>query len=130
MERTADRQVVKLSNDYNNSITEYEQRISTLCNEIESLKGSLAEALASANETEKDVEKLTVVNSRFTVGLIIGPVFSYDKTFISGINTEILLEYRILRNFHIGTKLGLTALPTEIRPFEFNLGIVFGYSLY
>ena len=130
LERTADIQVVNLTNDYVNSMNDYETKISELGNKIEYLEKSLSEALESAEKTEKDVDKLTSINSRFTMFLNIGPIFGYDRTFVSGVNTEIIFDYRIFRNLHIGGNVFLNALSAETRSLEFGFGLVLGYSLY
>ena len=130
LERNADLQAFEVSKKYDDSINSYEKQISELYTEINSLKLTLDQALKDADKTEKDINKLTKTNTRFTISLNVGPIFSYDTVFITGVNTGIILDYRILRNFHIGGNIFLNSFSTSHRPFELGFGLVFGYSLY
>lgn len=130
LERNADLQAVEVSKKYEDSINSYENEISKLYDKISSLETSLDEACAAAKRTEKDVNKMTAINTRCTIGLNVGPVFSFDSGFVTGVNTGIIFDYRILRNFHIGTNIFLNSFSTQTRPFEFGIGLLVGYSLY
>lgn len=130
LERNADLQYVEISKRYDDTMNSYENELVKLYDEINSLKSSLDDALNSANKTEKDIKKLTSVNSRFTMDLSIGPIFGFDTIFVTGMNVGIILDYRILKNFHIGGDIFLNTFTTQNRPFEFGAGLIIGYSLY
>jgi lipid II:glycine glycyltransferase (peptidoglycan interpeptide bridge formation enzyme) len=130
LERNADLQAVEVARKYEDSMNTYENEISKLYDKISSLESSLSEASEAAKKTEKDINKMTAVNSRCTISLNVGPVFSYDSGFVTGVNTGIIFDYRILRNFHIGGNIFLNSFSTQPRPFELGVGLILGYSPY
>lgn len=130
LERNADLQAVEVSKKYEDSMNSYENQIAALYDKISSLELSLEEACTAAKKTEKDVNKITSMNTRYTIGLNVGPVFSFNSGFVTGVNTGIIFDYRILKNFHIGANIFLNSFSTQTRPFELGVGLIAGYSLY
>lgn len=127
LEVTADTKVTELKKSCEDEIQKYEIELAKLKSQVEDLKKEVATAKSDTKVVNKAIDDYSKTNTRFTTFVGIGPVIS-DNVF--GSHVEILAEYRLLRNFHIGGSIFLNNFNNNSSPFNFGCGLFVGYSIY
>ena len=129
LEVTADNKVVEMETSTNKEIQKYEKEIAELKSKIESIEKESESAKSNAETVDKTITDFTITNTRLTTDLVIGPMFGFSENAV-GSHIEVLADYRIFRNFHIGGSVFFNTFNNTQRNFEIGCGLLLGYSIY